>query len=1138
MEAESGLPETSRSEILQTFQKFDEQKRGEGRWDDWQSAENRSYAVEHDGQLYPVKEIVSMATGRPNGSFHTNQATSYLKERGFDVVPLQGKRLSAAIEEVFETYLEVRRSRPFSKTDEEGQKLRIWELFEEIGEALEESPPLSQRPHVRVDWSLGRGRWIRWPWIAFRDERLTSTVKEGFYPSISLRPEMSELAIGYTIGLDRARENYGNQVGNAVLRNRAERLRRRSTPLQDAGFLIPDDGRSDGNERIKKVARKYYGEDTRLRDEDLLEDLDALLQTYDRHVSRETTGFPIDIDRSRLNAAVDNIIRPAILERRDLEDNDFEGYHHQKIIPNGTPKLTPEALAESPRESVIGAFRADVNLLSGNWQKSPAIKFLERADPSAIQDEVSNLLYGPEGLADRVKRFIDWGEEREIEDGKTAGLDGTVASYLLFLSDPQQYAFCKTARAYRPAAEALLGEGEVRSDWPERVAHARDFYREALEIFQEEHGDLPFFDLMHVHIAFYLAENEDEEAPWGEGTIETGDPMCLLIRSNVGSDWEDEEGQSYHFGQTVPNYTQVEPGTEFLVDRSFRAGPNRIIAKGQFGDVEETGTGENGREEYRAEYDRYEPILPPRPITGSEESLLEKQEGYRDEHEIRRLSRGAFEELARPPAAWIFQANPDKYDVRGSLDGREGQECTWTVNQYVEDIDIGDRVYLWESGSEGGIVGTAYVTEPVRKRTAFDWEKRFAVEEDLFEGEKKRVVLRIERAVEPPLRRDVLDEKPELQDLSILQFANATNFPVGSGEAETIERLLGTADEIMQGTKGEDRLDGTQDLPPQDLPPEVEEHHDLLREVGQIIFAGPPGTSKTYGAFEVISAMNETYRQGKDPMSAISEARFNGDPEATPTTKAVWDIVQFHQSYGYEDFVSGIEADTIDTEEGRKQLTFNREKRIFLQLVEAAQNHDVPHVLIIDEINRGALGRVFGELILTLEYRNLPVRLPGQKETIEIPENLYLIGTMNTADRNISLVDHALRRRFHFVERLPEAGLLTRYLRQEGIIDEELILGAFKAVQSAFTSESGEYATDARGYSLKDYAVGHTYFMVESTGKLWGRLTRQVIPLLEEYRKEGILTAEHLGEAARNLTDVISGEGSPPELTEWCERYR
>jgi len=610
METDGSLPETTRSEILQAFQRFDKQKRGEDRWDDWQSSGSYNYAIEHEGRLYPVKEIVSMATGRSNQSFHTKQAISYLDDRGFDVARLRKQSLREALEEVLDIYIETRETHHYGKTDEEGEKLRIWELFEEIEEMLEESSVLSQRPNVHVSWTLGSGRWVHSPWFAFLDERLTSTVKEGFYPSFGLKPERSKINVGYIIGLDQVRETYGAQVGTSILQNRAQRLRRRSLQLEEESFEIPQ-GPAQKGEQLKIIARKSYEKGEIPPDEELLSELGILLQTYDQHVSRETTGSQIDIDRSRLNAAVDNIIRPAILERKDLEDNDFEGYHHQKIIPNGTPELTPEALSERPQESVIDALRADVNLLSGNWQKSPAVKFLKRADPSAIQDEVFNLLYSSEELADRVERFIGWGEEREIEDGKTAGLDGTVASYLLFLSDPQQYAFCKTARAYRPAVEALLGDEEFRSNWPERIAHARDFYREALEIFQEEHGDLPFFDLMHVHIAFYLAENEDEDAPWGEGTIETGDPTCLLIRSNVGSDWDDEEGQSYHFGQTVPNYTQVESGAEFLVDRSFSAGPNRIIAKGQFGDVEETSTDKSGRDEYRAEYNRYDPYFLP-----------------------------------------------------------------------------------------------------------------------------------------------------------------------------------------------------------------------------------------------------------------------------------------------------------------------------------------------------------------------------------------------------------------------------------------------------------------------------------------------------------------------------------------------
>lgn len=521
MEVEdSGLPETSRSEIVQALETFDEEHRGEGRWADWQSKRNHKYAIGHDGRLYPVIQIISMATGRSNQTIHGgDQANSYVENYGFEVVPLRERPLREALKEVLDIYVQIRETKPFGKTDEDGEKLRIWQLFEEIEELLEESSVLSQRPHVEVSWSLGSGKWVHNPWFAFLDERVTSTVKKGFYPSFGLKPKRSKINVGYIIGLDQVRENYGTQVGTAILQNRAQLLRGRSLQLEEEGFRVPE-GPAQKGDQLMVIARKSYDEGEIPSDEELLSKLDILLQTYDRHVSRETTSFSIDIDRSRLNLAVDNIIRPAILERKDLEDNDYEGYQHQKIIPNGTPKLTPEAITESPRESVIDALRADVNLLSGNWQKSPAIKFLDRADPSAIQDEVFNLLYGPDELADRVERFIDWGEDRKIEDGKTAGLDGTVASYLLFLSDPQQYAFCKTSRAYRPAVKALLGDGEVRSDWPERVTHARDFYRETLRIFQQEHKDLPFFDLMHVHIAFYLAENADEEAPWGEGIIE------------------------------------------------------------------------------------------------------------------------------------------------------------------------------------------------------------------------------------------------------------------------------------------------------------------------------------------------------------------------------------------------------------------------------------------------------------------------------------------------------------------------------------------------------------------------------------------------------------------------------------------
>jgi len=566
------LPETTRSELLEAIDEFDEEYRGEGRWADWRSNRNHRYAIKHDGALYPVKQIISMATGRPNESFSGRQeANSYVEDYGFEVIILRPWSIKQGLEEIIDTYPEVRDTEPYSKTDEEGNTRRIWRLFEE-------SSALSQRPHIQVSWTLGSGRWVETPWFAFLDERLTSTVKEGFYPSIGFEGSgMAKVKVGYIIGLDRARENYGRQVGTAVLRNRAERLRRRSLQLEEHGFLVPEsEAYEDDDPKI--IARKTYRKDEIPTDDELLSDLGALLQTYDRHVSRGRQGSSVDLDRSRLNEAVENVIRPAIGQRGDLEEDGQESYHHHRIIPRATPSLSPEALESDPRGAVLEALKADVNLLSGNWQKSPAQKLFQQESPEAIRREVGALLYGEDPLEDRVRRFLEWGADREIEDGKTAGAGGTVASYLLALSDPQEYAFCKTNRAYRPAVRALLGGEEVRSDWPERIAHARDFYREALSVLRDEHEDLPFFDLMHVHIAFYLAENEDKEAPWGEGVLDPeasdgtpeespdGEQKVVKIAPGRGAKYWDEcleEGYIRVGWEDVGDLRQYEEYDEF-----------------------------------------------------------------------------------------------------------------------------------------------------------------------------------------------------------------------------------------------------------------------------------------------------------------------------------------------------------------------------------------------------------------------------------------------------------------------------------------------------------------------------------------------------------------------------------------------
>lgn len=187
------------------------------------------------------------------------------------------------------------------------------------------------------------------------------------------------------------------------------------------------------------------------------------------------------------------------------------------------------------------------------------------------------------------------------------------------------------------------------------------------------------------------------------------------------------------------------------------------------------------------------------------------------------------------------------------------------------------------------------------------------------------------------------------------------------------------------------------------LPADFLERVDrLLQDKGQAIFYGPPGTGKTYVARK------------------LADYYADGDTEAV-------ELVQFHPSYAYEDFVEGFRP--VLGKEG-----FTLRPGVLKQIASKAQAHpDKTYVLVIDEINRGNIAKLFGELYFLLEYRRHDVRLQYSDERFSLPENLLILGTMNTADRSIALVDAALRRRFYFVPFYPDQppiqGLLRRWLR-------------------------------------------------------------------------------------------------------------
>ena len=237
----------------------------------------------------------------------------------------------------------------------------------------------------------------------------------------------------------------------------------------------------------------------------------------------------------------------------------------------------------------------------------------------------------------------------------------------------------------------------------------------------------------------------------------------------------------------------------------------------------------------------------------------------------------------------------------------------------------------------------------------------------------------------------------------------------------------------------------------------------LLDDKRQVIFQGPPGTGKTYAAREL--------------------ARFLAESDERVT------LVQFHPSYAYEDFVQGYRPTLFDG----GQAGFALRPGPLLTAAGAARDEpDAPHFLIIDEINRGNLAKVFGELYFLLEYRDEDMRLQyasAEDEPFSLPENLYLIGTMNTADRSIALVDLALRRRFHFVEfhpdKAPVEGLLGRWLEKN-------------APEMAWVADVMRRANSK--LDDRQAAIGPSYFMKdldeEKVRLIW---EHNVLPYVEEH---------------------------------------
>ena len=252
------------------------------------------------------------------------------------------------------------------------------------------------------------------------------------------------------------------------------------------------------------------------------------------------------------------------------------------------------------------------------------------------------------------------------------------------------------------------------------------------------------------------------------------------------------------------------------------------------------------------------------------------------------------------------------------------------------------------------------------------------------------------------------------------------------------------------------------------------------------ILYGPPGTGKTYnsifysvGIIEKNRIIFKIKNNNEDILKKFKEYK----------DKNLIKFITFHQSYGYEDFIESIRPD-LDNES--KDLKYIIHSGVFKEICSKAKNdRENNYVLIIDEINRGNISKIFGELISLIEpskregeKEELEVTLPYSKELFTIPKNIYIIGTMNTADRSIALLDIALRRRFNFIEIMPQYDILKNEKIEN--IELDLLLSTI--------NERIEFLLD------REHIIAHSYFLnINTFEDLIQVFRNSIIPLLQEY---------------------------------------
>ena len=404
---------------------------------------------------------------------------------------------------------------------------------------------------------------------------------------------------------------------------------------------------------------------------------------------------------------------------------------------------------------------------------------------------------------------------------------------------------------------------------------------------------------------------------------------------------------------------------------------------------------------------------------------------------------------------WWLNANPKIWSFS---DIEVGEEQNYTMYN-----DNGNKRRIFQNfldAREGDLI-IGYESNPVKQVVAICRVTKQNDGENLY-------FEKIE-GLTSPIDYTLLKDAPELEKMEYFMNPQGSLFKLTKGEYDFIMDMV--REENQENPIGSEQAESYSKEAFLSEVYMTSEKYDslkgLLLNKKNIILQGAPGVGKTFAAKRLAYSI----------MGVKDESRV--------------EFIQFHQSYSYEDFIMGYKP----SGEG-----FELQNGIFYKFCQkASNNQEVPYFFIIDEINRGNMSKIFGELLMLIEndYRGEKhkIRLAYNDEYFSVPENLYIIGMMNTADRSLAMIDYALRRRFSFFDMTPgfDSVGFKKY-------QEDLDCEVFNKVIDAVKALNIEIAKDD---SLgKGFCIGHSYFCNrESIDNMWleNVIEYDIAPMLREY---------------------------------------